>query len=159
MIMKLVLVISQLPLKFQIFISGLLKMIIDRIFPTKPNIPTIGISTPRNTQVIGLPSLLVIFDTSLEPKNPHFLSHWSFTPSNSYTVGGIDAKVKKIQMKPSAWIRWNVEKSYQKCCFVHLRHFQIHLSYMLLQVLKKEKIAVSEMRHIMASFYIVKGSL
>ena len=78
MIIKLVLVISKLPLKFQIFISGLLKMIIDRIFPTKPNIPTDGIRTPRKTLVNVEPLLLVIFDTSLEPKNPHVLSHWSF---------------------------------------------------------------------------------
>ena len=53
-------------------------MIIDRIFPTKPNIPTDGIRTPRKTLVNIEPLLLVIFDTSLEPKNPHFSSHWSF---------------------------------------------------------------------------------
>ena len=71
-------------------------MIIDRIFPTKPNVPTDGIRIPRKTLVNIEPLLLVIFDTSLEPKNPHFSSHWSFD------FGGSDAKVKKIQMKPSA---------------------------------------------------------
>ena len=103
MIIKLVLVISKLPLKFQIFISGLLKMIIDRIFPIKPNIPTDGIRTPRKTLVNVEPLLLVIFDTSLEPKNPHFLSHWSFdfdgfTSLDMYIVGNAplsDAKEEK----------------------------------------------------------------
>ena len=89
-------------------------MIIDRIFPTKPNIPTDGIRTPRKTLVNVEPLLLVIFDTSLEPKNPHFSSHWSFDFdgfTSSYIVGNAPlsgAKEKKIQMKPSAFLDQNL---------------------------------------------------
>ena len=85
-------------------------MIIDRIFPTKPNIPTDGIRTPRKTLVNVEPLLLVIFDTSLEPKNPHVLSHWSFEfdvfTSLDIVVNApmSDAKEEKIQMKPSAFL-------------------------------------------------------
>ena len=72
-------------------------MIIDRIFPTKPNIPTDGIRTPRKTLVNIEPLLLVIFDTSLEPKNPHFSSHWSFDFDGftSLDIVGKDAKEEK----------------------------------------------------------------
>ena len=96
--MKLVFVIRTLPFAVLDFIAGLHSMNMDKMFPNSPNMPMIGITTPRITNVrtdpeiydifsqkflkifinliyylICLPSLLIIADTSLVAKNPQDL--------------------------------------------------------------------------------------
>ena len=97
--MKLVFVIRTLPFAVLDFISGLHSMNMDKMFPNSPNMPMIGITTPRVTNVrtdpeiyrhifsqkflkifinliyyrICLPSLLIMSDTSLVAKNPQDL--------------------------------------------------------------------------------------
>ena len=69
-------------------------MIIDRTLPTKPNIPTDGIRIPRKTLVKRKPSLLVISDTCLDSKNPHFSSHSSVVFGAEYIYQ--DSKISAL---------------------------------------------------------------
>ena len=57
--MKLVLVIRALPFAVLDFISGLLSMNMDKMFPNSPNMPMIGITTPRITNVGTDPEIYV----------------------------------------------------------------------------------------------------
>ena len=59
--MKLVLVIRTLPFAVLDFISGLHNMNMDKMFPNSPRMPTIGMTTPRITNVRTDPEIYGIF--------------------------------------------------------------------------------------------------
>ena len=59
--MKLVFVIRTLPFAVLVFISGLHSMNMDKMFPNSPNVPMIGITTPRITNVRTDPVTYTIF--------------------------------------------------------------------------------------------------
>ena len=59
--MKLVLVIRTLPFAVLDFISGLHNINMDKMFPNSPRIPTMGMTTPRITNVRTDPEIYGIF--------------------------------------------------------------------------------------------------
>ena len=59
--MKLVLVIRTLPFAVLDFISGLHNMNMDKMFPNSPRMPTMGMTTPRITNVRTDPEIYGIF--------------------------------------------------------------------------------------------------
>ena len=125
--MKLVFVIRTLPFAVLDFIAGLHSMNMDKMFPNSPNMPMIGITTPRITNVrtdpeiydifsqkflkifinliyylICLPSLLIIADTSLVAKNPQDLFNLAVSEFDSTKQMPLIISMIKIKLCLSA---------------------------------------------------------
>ena len=121
--MKLVLVIRTLPFAVLDFISGLHNMNMDKMFPNSPRMPTMGMTTPRITNVrtdpeifgifsqkflklfinlIYLPSLLIMSDTSLVAKNPQDLFNLAVSEFDSTKQMPLIISTIKIKLYLSA---------------------------------------------------------